>query len=142
MTKENSSRLHAFNIIWEFESSKNQLKSIRRKYFKLNNTSIDERNRSMVLTNEVVRWQRRIDTWISLSLDKPIKKLHPKVLCILRMGYYEYVMDDSVPPHAAVDSWVELSKKIVNKKLSGLINAVLRKASYIDKQTPIKNQNI
>ncbi len=142
MTKENSSRLHAFNIIYEFHSSSHQLKSIRRKYFKLNKTSINERNRSMVLTNEVVRWQRRLDSWISLSLDKPIKKLHPKLLCILRLGYYEYVMDDSVPPHAAVDSWVELSKKVVNRKLSGLINAVLRKASNIDKQTPIKDQNI
>ena len=87
---------------------------------------------SLVLSNEVVRWQRRLDSWISLSLDKPIKKLPPKVLSILRLAYYEYIMDDNIPVHAAVDSWVELSKKITNKKLSGLINAVLRKAHLIN----------
>ena len=89
----------------------------------------------MALSNEVVRWKRSLDEWISKSLNKPINKLPLNVLCILRLGYYEYVMDDFVPPHAAVDSWVELSKKLNNKKISGLINAVLRKAKYVDKNT-------
>ena len=51
-------------------------------------------------------------------------------------------MDDNIPVHAAVDSWVELSKKITNKKLSGLINAVLRKAHFINKKMPIPNQDL
>ena len=89
----------------------------------------------MALSNEVVRWRRSLDEWISKSLNKPINKLPLNVLCILRLGYYEYVIDEFVPPHAAVDSWVELSKKLNNKKISGLINAVLRKAKYIDKNT-------
>ena len=134
MIKENNSRYHAFNIVYQFDSTKHQLKSIRHEYYRKNNTSSSERSRSMVLSNEVVRWQRRLDSWISLSLDKPIKKLPPKVLSILRLAYYEYIMDDNIPVHAAVDSWVELSKKITNKKLSGLINAVLRKAHYINKK--------
>ena len=142
MIKENNSRYHAFNIVYQFDSTKHQLKSIRHEYYRKNNTSPSERSRSMVLSNEVVRWQRRLDSWISLSLDKPIKKLPPKVLSILRLAYYEYIMDDNIPVHAAVDSWVELSKKITNKKLSGLINAVLRKAHSINKKMPIPNQDL
>ena len=142
MIKENNSRYHAFNIVYQFDSTKHQLKSIRHEYYRKNNTSSSERSRSMVLSNEVVRWQRRLDSWISLSLDKPIKKLPPKVLSILRLAYYEYIMDDNIPVHAAVDSWVELSKKITNKKLSGLINAVLRKAHSINKKMPIPNQDL
>ena len=104
MIKENNSRYHAFNIVYQFDSTKHQLKSIRHEYYRKNNTSSSERSRSMVLSNEVVRWQRRLDSWISLSLDKPIKKLPPKVLSILRLAYYEYIMDDNIPVHAAVDS--------------------------------------
>ena len=85
-----------------------QLKLVRQEYFIKNKLSSNERNRSMALSNEVVRWKRSLDEWISKSLNKPINKLPLNVLCILRLGYYEYVMDDFVPPHAAVDSWVEL----------------------------------
>ena len=135
MINNDNSRLHAYNIVLKHESKALQLKLVRQEYFIKNKLSSNERNRSMVLSNEVVRWKRSLDEWISKSLNKPINKLPLNVLCILRLGYYEYVMDDFVPPHAAVDSWVELSKKLNNKKISGLINAVLRKAKYIDKNT-------
>jgi len=129
------SRLHAYNIVLKYEFSQQQLKSVRQQYFNENRLSFKERNRSMALSNEVIRWKRTLDEWISKSLKKPIKKLPLDVLCILRLGYYEYVIDDFVPVHAAVDTWVELSKKLNNKKISGLINAVLRKAQHIKKDT-------
>tara|TARA_B100000941_G_scaffold79654_2_gene54552 strand:+ start:2146 stop:3453 length:1308 start_codon:yes stop_codon:yes gene_type:complete len=135
LINNDNSRLHAYNIVLKHESKGLQLKLVRQEYFIKNKLSPNERNRSMALSNEVVRWKRSLDEWISKSLNKPINKLPLNVLCILRLGYYEYVMDDFVPPHAAVDSWVELSKKLNNKKISGLINAVLRKAKYIDKNT-------
>ena len=129
------SRLHAYNIVLKYESSKVQLKAVRQEYFNKNKLSTNERNRSMALSNEVIRWKRTLDEWISMSLKKPIKKLPLNALCILRLGYYEYIIDDFVPAHAAVDTWVELSKKLKSKKISGLINAVLRKARYIDKSS-------
>lgn len=129
------SRLHAYNIVLKHESSKVQLKAVRQEYFNKNKLSANERNRSMALSNEVIRWKRTLDEWISMSLKKPIKKLPLNALCILRLGYYEYIIDDFVPAHAAVDTWVELSKKLKSKKISGLINAVLRKARYVDKSS-------
>ena len=84
----------------------------------------------MALSSEVIRWRRTLDEWISPALNKPIKKLPLNVLCILRLGYYEYVMDDFIPIHAAVNSWVELSKKLKNKRISGLVNAVKKSWSY------------
>ena len=129
------SRLHAYNIVLKYESSKVQLKAVRQEYFNKNKLSTNERNRSMALSNEVIRWKRTLDEWISMSLKKPIKKLPLNALCILRLGYYEYIIDDFVPAHAAVNTWVELSKKLKSKKISGLINAVLRKARYIDKSS-------
>tara|TARA_S200000501_G_scaffold183259_1_gene172615 strand:+ start:1221 stop:2528 length:1308 start_codon:yes stop_codon:yes gene_type:complete len=136
------SRLHAYNIVLKHESTALQLKLVRQEYFNKNKLSSNERNRSMALSNETVRWKRALDECISKSLNKPINKLPLNVLCILRLGYYEYVMDDLVPPHAAVNSWVELSKKFNNKKISGLINAVLRKAKYVNKDTFINRKNL
>ena len=142
MIKNDRSRFHAYNIVLAHESSGRQLKSVRNDYFSTNNLSSSERSRSMALSNEVVRWKRTLDNWIARSLKKPIKKLPLKVLCILRLGYYEYVMDSFVPAHAAVDSWVELSKKLKNKKISGLVNAILRKASSINKHSLNNRGNI
>ena len=142
MIDNDKSRLHAYNIVLKHESTALQLKLVRQEYFNKNKLSSNERNRSMALSNETVRWKRALDECISKSLNKPINKLPLNVLCILRLGYYEYVMDDLVPPHAAVNSWVELSKKFNNKKISGLINAVLRKAKYVNKDTFISRKNL
>ena len=86
------SRLHAYNIVLKYESSKVQLKAVRQEYFNKNKLSTNERNRSMALSNEVIRWKRTLDEWISKSLKKPIKKLPLNALCILRLGYYEYII--------------------------------------------------
>ena len=142
MIDNDKSRLHAYNIVLKHESTALQLKLVRQEYFNKNKLSSNERNRSMALSNETVRWKRALDECISKSLNKPINKLPLNVLCILRLGYYEYVMDDLVPPHAAVNSWVELSKKFNNKKISGLINAVLRKAKYVNKDTFKNRKNL
>ena len=142
MIDNDKSRLHAYNIVLKHETTALQLKLVRQEYFNKNKLSSNERNRSMALSNEAVRWKRALDECISKSLNKPINKLPLNVLCILRLGYYEYVMDDLVPPHAAVNSWVELSKKFNNKKISGLINAVLRKAKYVNKDTFINRKNL
>lgn len=142
MIDNDKSRLHAYNIVLKHETTALQLKLVRQEYFNKNKLSSNERNRSMALSNETVRWKRALDECISKSLNKPINKLPLNVLCILRLGYYEYVMDDLVPPHAAVNSWVELSKKFNNKKISGLINAVLRKAKYVNKDTFINRKNL
>ena len=135
-------RYHAYMIVYEFEISNKQLKSIRDSYYKKNNIPTNERNRSMVLSNEVVRWKKKLDSLISLSLNKSIKSLPKKVLCILRLGYYELIMDKSIPDHAAVNSWVEISKNQTHKNFPGLINAVLRKAKKIDTKKILKTKNI
>ncbi|MEA1882821.1 MAG: transcription antitermination factor NusB, partial [Candidatus Marinimicrobia bacterium] len=124
-------RYHAFHILNDFNRSNDRLKSIRDLYFKKCKLSQNDLSRTLVLTNEVVRWQGRLDFWISSFLDKPIKKLHPSIHIILRLGYYEAVMDNLIPPHAAVHSWVELAKSELGKRFGGLVNALMRKTGNI-----------
>lgn len=129
---KNDARFHAFKILKKYYNQSDRLDRIRDNYFKHNSLTQQDLSRALVLTNEVVRWESRLDTWIASNLDKPITKLHPSILIILRLGYYEALMDDGIPPHAVVHSWVELTKRVMSKKLSGLVNAVMRKTIDID----------
>tara|TARA_B110000467_G_scaffold161050_1_gene181428 strand:+ start:1939 stop:3249 length:1311 start_codon:yes stop_codon:yes gene_type:complete len=133
-------RYHAFKILKKFYQKNDRLKSVRDNYYKHNSLSQNDLNRSLVLTNEVVRWSRRLDSWISLSLDKPLKKLNPSIHLLLKLGYFEATMDEEVPNHAVVNSWVELTKLIMGKKFSGLVNALLRKAIKLDSNK--RNNNL
>ena len=135
------SRYHAFNILTKFYKKNDRLKSVRDFYYKNHNLSQNELNRSLVLSNEVVRWSRRLDFWIDSKLSKPIRKLNPSIHIILKLGYYEVVMDNGVPNHAAVNSWVELTKLIMGKKFSGLVNALLRKAIQINPENKEDSQS-
>ena len=133
-------RYHAFQILKKFYQKNDRLKSVRDYYYKNNNLSQNELNRSLVLSNEVVRWSRRLDFWINSNLNKPLKKLNPSVHLLLKLGYYEALMDEGVPNHAVVNSWVELTKLIMGNKFGGLVNALLRKGIQIDSNK--RNDNL
>ena len=135
-------RYHAFQILLEFERNKNQLKLVRNRYYNSFSVPQNDINRSLVLSNEVVRWRRRLDYWIGKNLSKTLKSLNTKALIILRLGYYEILIDQTIPIYAAVNSWVQLSKHVLNNKLIGLINAVLRKSTFIDPTEKDLNQSI
>lgn len=56
-----------------------------------------------------------------------LEKLEPKVLCALRVGAYQLLFLDKIPPSAAVNEAVELAKKHSrNPRAAGLVNGVLR----------------
>ena len=137
--KKKDARYHAFKILLEFERSKKQLKLVRNQYYDTFSISQNDIMRSFVLSNEVVRWRRKLDYWIGKNLIKNTKHLNIKALIILRLGYYEILLDEKVPIYAAVNSWVELSKHVLSRKFISLINALLRKTSVID---PTKKDSI
>lgn len=70
-----------------------------------------------------------LDYQISRFLTKSINRLKTDVLTILRMGMYQLLYMDKVPVSAAVNESVKLAKANRCEYSSGLINAVLRKAS-------------
>jgi len=137
--KKKDARYHAFKILLEFERSKKQLKLVRNQYYDTYSVSQSDIMRSFVLSNEVVRWRRKLDYWIEKNLINNILSLNIKALIILRLGYYEILLDEKVPVYAAVNSWVELSKHVLSRKFISLINALLRKTSVID---PTKKDSI
>lgn len=55
-----------------------------------------------------------------------LKKLHPTVLEILRVGAYQLLYMDRVPAAAAVNEAVRLSRSMKQERSAGFVNAVLR----------------
>ncbi len=97
----------------------------------LSKSDLDTRDKSFVsnLFYGVIERQLTIDYQLDLYLSKPLKKLKPEVLTILRMGAYQILFMNKVPDSAAVNESIKLSKKIGVSFASGLINAVLRKVA-------------
>jgi len=74
----------------------------------------------------VLRWRGRLD-WIiaAYSRIKP-SRLERAILAILRMGAYQILFMDRVPPPAAVDESVKLAKGLRKKEAAAFVNGILR----------------
>lgn len=63
-----------------------------------------------------------------------IKKIEPKTLTVLYLGFYQLLYMDKVPDSAAVNESVKLCKKLRLFKSSGFVNAVMRGFIRADKK--------
>ena len=133
-----------YDIISEFEKNKSQLKLTRDRIINTADLSSKDKSRITVFTNEVVKWRKKIDYYISINLKKSINKLDKRILNVLRIGYYEILFDSKIPIYASVDYWVQFTKNRFGRLKAGLCNAVLRKArkAKIDSNKSLKNLSI
>ncbi len=133
-----------YEIISEFEKNKSQLKLTRDQIINKADLSSKDKSRITVFTNEVVKWRKKIDYYISINLKKSISKLDKRVLNVLRIGYYEILFDSKIPIYASVDYWVQFTKIRFGKINAGFCNAILRKARKvkIDTNKSLKNLSI
>ncbi len=83
----------------------------------------DPRDRALLTTlvMGVIRRQTTLDYYID-RLVTPGTRLEDEVRMLLRLGLYQLIYLDRVPPHAAVSETVSLAPR----RVSGLVNAVLR----------------
>ena len=95
----------------------------------ISNAQIDllTRSRVRVLSNETIRFKGRLEFMIEYVSGRRCDKIDPSILSILKIAFYEILMDDVVPNYAAVDSAVTLTRNLLNRKAAGFTNAVLRK---------------
>ena len=66
---------------------------------------------------------------IAAFAKRPVAKLDPEVLDVLRMTAFQLLHLDRIPASAAVNDAVNLVSKAGKKSASGLVNAVLRRIS-------------
>ncbi|MGQ0732671.1 MAG: 16S rRNA (cytosine(967)-C(5))-methyltransferase RsmB [Acidobacteriota bacterium] len=89
----------------------------------------DVRDRALVtdLVVNTLRWRARLDHQLQRLLAKPLARLDRPVLEALRLGAYQLLYLDRVPPRAVVHDVVELVKGGGFRSAGGLANAVLRR---------------
>jgi 16S rRNA (cytosine967-C5)-methyltransferase len=71
------------------------------------------------------------DAVLAACSDRPLDKLDPPVLQVLRLGAHQ-LLATRVGAHAAVATSVDLARAVAGPRVSGYVNAVLRRVSTRD----------
>jgi 16S rRNA (cytosine967-C5)-methyltransferase len=69
-----------------------------------------------------------LDEVLAACVDRPLVKVEPALLDVLRLGCYQ-LLRTRIPSHAAVASTVDLVRAEHGSRSSGFVNAVLRKVA-------------
>lgn len=88
--------------------------------------SLEDRNLATALVMGVLRWQIELDARIARQLARPGQRLPEPVAIALRMGAFQLLHMDRIPPHAAINESVELCRAADQAHAAGMVNAILR----------------
>ena len=93
-------------------------------------TGLSRRDRALFnqLVYGVLRWRLRLDAVVAAYADRPLKKISPPILNILRIGLFQILFMDRIPASAAVNTAVNLVRTRKASKAAGFVNALLRNA--------------
>ncbi|MEG1942533.1 MAG: 16S rRNA (cytosine(967)-C(5))-methyltransferase RsmB [Angelakisella sp.] len=83
-----------------------------------------------------------LDAAIAAYCKTPPAKLSPAVLTALRCGFYQLLYMPSVPPSAAVNETVTLTKTLGEERGAGLVNGVLRSFLRADLTYPLPKDKL
>ena len=119
-------RFLSVKVLTRFEKKNEQLSLARNQVFSSFKPDSPTKSRTTVITNEIIRLKSRLDLMIEHISSRKMERLNISLQSILRIGFYEIIYNESIPDYASVDSAVNLTKDLLNRKASGLTNAVLR----------------
>lgn len=94
----------------------------------------DDRRLAQELAYGCVRWEGTLDWLIARKTDG--REQRPAVQVFLRLGLYQLLMLDRIPPHAAVFETVEQAKRNGYGHEASFLNAILRR--YATEQATTK----
>lgn len=95
----------------------------------LKERALDRRDAALAtrLCFGVLQTRMTLDWYLERRCTGGLKKLEPKVLSILRISLYQILYMDKIPPSAAVNEGVQLTKQHCrNPRAAGMVNGVLR----------------
>jgi 16S rRNA (cytosine967-C5)-methyltransferase len=90
-----------------------------------------DRRLAMELIYGTIRRQATLDAIIKPFVRRGQNDVESDLWMILRIGAYQLVLLDGIPPHAALNETVELAKRVGRAGWPGFINGVLRSVSRL-----------
>jgi 16S rRNA (cytosine967-C5)-methyltransferase len=102
----------------------------------------DDRDRALAgeIATGTLRWQGAFDAIIEAFAQRPVAKLDPEVVDILRLTAFQLLYLDRIPASAAVNDAVALTGKAGKRSASGLVNAILRRISRERVRLPLPHK--
>lgn len=88
-----------------------------------------ERRLATELVYGTLRRQNTLDVLLRKQIHRPWGQVEPLLQAVLRLGAYQLLMLDKIPPHAAVHESVELCPTFGYAPAKGFVNGVLRSLS-------------
>lgn len=109
---------------------------------RLDKGKLSRRDRALAteLVYGTLRWQKKIDWIIKTYSKRPLERLDPWVHNILRLGVYQILFLDRIPPRAACYETVQLVKHYGNKGSVAFVNGILRSILRRDKKLQFPNR--
>ena len=140
-----TARETAFQILLNFEQTREHLDYLTDKSLKNNQLSGKERKFVSNLVSGVVRHQMFFDWKIASLFTGNYKKALSKFKIILRLALYEIDYLDFIPPHATVNEYVMMAKKKLPKSnvstVNGLLRTYLREGKYLNPEKKFKYED-
>jgi 16S rRNA (cytosine967-C5)-methyltransferase len=91
-------------------------------------SQLAHRDRRLVyaLVYGVLRWRAYLD-WMTARFSRtPLHRIQAPVLDVLRLGLFQIIFLERIPPSAAVDTSVDLAKAIAPQWVARFVNGLLR----------------
>lgn len=100
---------------------------------RLATAGLDRRDAGFVteLVSGTCRLRGTYDLIVESASGRKLGSLQPAVVDLLRLGAHQ-LLGMEMAPHAAVGATVELARRTVGQRVTGLVNAVLRKVARQD----------
>jgi 16S rRNA (cytosine967-C5)-methyltransferase len=102
----------------------------------------DSRDRALCseIVTGVERHRSALDHLIAAFARRPIERLDPEVLAVLRLSVYQLLHLTRVPAAAIVDDAVDLTRRVRKRSASGFVNAVLRSIARARSALPLPSR--
>ncbi len=123
MKKEISVRQLALDCLIQLEAPNTTIAPIIDRAIRQHHLGAADRRLLNELVYGAIRWRKQLD-WVLGHFVEPGFRLDRRTQNLLRLGAYQLLHLDKIPPHAAIYETVELAKP--RRKTAGFINAVLR----------------
>jgi 16S rRNA (cytosine967-C5)-methyltransferase len=121
-------RMAAFRVLLHMERSSSAHCDDLLRAPAIESLSPADRNLTTALVMGVLRWQLALDAIAARYLRRE-SALDDAVAIALRLGVFQLLSMERIPPHAALSESVELAKASGHSHASGMVNAVLRRVA-------------
>jgi 16S rRNA (cytosine967-C5)-methyltransferase len=131
-TRRPGARSLALDALLTIERSGSFADDVLSRIFRRTDTDVRERALTFELVYGVLRHRSFLDWRLQHVADRPLFKLPAVILTALRLGAYQLLLLERIPPSAAVNETVGLVKpanqtgRTAGRDWSGFVNAVLR----------------